>query len=136
MTKPHLAPAFVLDSGALIALERANPAMTELLMRVRSGEARLIVPDAVIAQVWRGGGGRQARISALLGLKSQQCAKVPLDTVAAKRIGIEIGACGHGDVVDVHVALAARDQNAAVITSDRDDIVAVSPSLKDLIIEI
>jgi hypothetical protein len=38
--------------------------------------------------------------------------------------------------VDVHIALAARDQNAAVITSDRDDIVAVSPSLKDLIIEI
>jgi hypothetical protein len=45
---------------------------------------------ATLAQVWRGGGGRQARISALLGLKSQQCAKAPLDTAAAKRIGNEV----------------------------------------------
>lgn len=127
---------YVLDSGALIALEKASPLMTRLLMEVRSGAARVIVPDAVVAQVWRGGAGKQARIAALLGLKPEQCAKVALDTDAAKRIGVRIGECGHADVVDVQVALVADVQKAAVITADRDDILAVSPALAELIIDI
>lgn len=129
-------PAFVLDSGALIAVERAAPAMTALLLRVRSGEARLILPDAVLAQVWRGGSGRQARIAALLGLQREQCERVALETDAAKRIGVRIRDCRHADVVDVHVALAAGDHRAAVITSDRGDILAVDPNLQERIIEI
>lgn len=136
MTAPEITETFTLDSGALIALERAAPAMTSLLMRVRSGQARLVVPDSVIAQVWRGGTGRQARISALLGLKPERCVTVPLQTAAAKRIGLTIGECGHGDVVDVHVALVARDHDAAVITSDRDDILEVAPDLDKRIVEI
>ncbi len=59
---------YALDTGALIALEKASPLMTRLLMEVRSGAARVIVPDAVLAQAWRGGAGKQARIAALLGL--------------------------------------------------------------------
>jgi len=96
----------------------------------------LIVPDAVLAQVWRGGGGRQARLSTLLGLKPEQCLKVPLETDAAKRIGATIGRCGHSDVVDVQVALLARHHRAAVVTSDRDDLVDVDPDLGDLIVDI
>ncbi|MGH4014461.1 MAG: PIN domain-containing protein [Pseudonocardiaceae bacterium] len=130
------AETFTLDSGALIALERAAPAMTSLLMRVRSGQARLVVPDGVLAQVWRGGTGRQARISALLGLKPERCMTVPLQTATAKRIGLAIGECGPADVVDVHVALVARDHRAAVITSDRDDILKVAPDLQERIVEI
>lgn len=130
------AETFALDSGALIALERAAPAMTGLLMRVRAGQARLVMPDSVLAQVWRGGTGKQARISALLGLKPERCVMVPLETAAAKRIGLAIGECGHTDVVDVHVALVARDHHAAVITSDRNDILAVAPDLKERIVEI
>ncbi len=122
---------YVLDSGALIALEKASPLMTRLLMDVRSGAARVIVPDAVLAQVWRGGTGRQARIAALLGLKPERCAKVALDTDAAKRIGVKIGESGHADVVDI-----ADDQAAAVVTSDRNDIVAISPGLAELIVDI
>jgi hypothetical protein len=127
---------YVLDSGALIAMEKASPLMTRLLMEVRSGAARVIVPDAVLAQVWRGGAGKQARIAALLGLKPEQCATAAIDTDAAKRIGVRIGDCGHADVVDVHVALVADAQQAAVITADRDDILAVSPALAELIIDI
>ncbi len=127
---------FTLDSGALIALERAAPAMTGLLRRVRAGQARLVVPDGVVAQIWRGGAGRQARISALLGLKPERCVTVPLNTAAAKRIGLVIGECGHADVVDVHVALVARDHCAAVITSDRHDILLVAPDLKERIVEV
>lgn len=127
---------FVLDSGALIALERSVPMMTGLLMRVRAGNARLVVPDAVVAQVWRGGTGRQARISALLRLKPERCLTVPLETATAKRIGVAMGECGHTDVVDTHVALAARDHHAAVITSDRDDILTVAPDLHERIVKV
>ena len=96
----------------------------------------MLVPDAVLAQVWRSGAGRQARISALLGLKAEQCGKIPLDTEAAKRIGARVGQCGHADVVDVHVALAARHYGAAVITSDRDDTLAVDSGLKEMVVDV
>ena len=126
---------YVLDSGALIA-EKASPMMTRLLMDVRSGAARMIVPDAVLAQVWRGGAGRQAQVAALLGLTPERCAKVALDTDTAKRIGVRIGECGRPDVVDVHVALVADAKAAAVITADRDDILAISLGLAELIVDI
>ncbi|MEU9885472.1 PIN domain-containing protein [Sphaerisporangium sp. NPDC051011] len=129
-------PEYVLDSGALIALERADPRMTDLLMQVRRGQARLVLPDAVLAQVWRGGRGRQARTAALLGLKPEQCVKVPLDTESAKRIGVRIGESGHADVVDVQVATLGEELRAAVITSDREDILRVSPELKERVIQI
>jgi predicted DNA-binding protein (UPF0278 family) len=45
--------------------------------------------------------------------------RVPLETEAAKRIGLKSSACGHSDVVDVHVALLADEFAAAVVTSDR-----------------
>ena len=127
---------YVLDSGALIALEKASPRMTQLLLEVRDGKAMIIVPDGVLAQVWRGGTGRQARVAALLGLKPGQCASASLDTEAAKRIGQKIAECGHSDVIDVQVALIAEDRGAAVVTSDRKDILAVSPGLDDQLVEI
>jgi hypothetical protein len=49
---------------------------------------------------------------------------------------VRIGECGHEDVVDVQVALAAEAHSAAVVTADRDDIVVVSPGLADLVIDI
>jgi hypothetical protein len=130
------AASYVLDSGALIALEKASPKMTRLLMDVRSGAARVIVPDSALAQVWRGGTGRQARIAALLGLKPERCVKIALDTDMAKRIGVKIGECNHADVVDVQVALVASEQAAAVVTSDRSDIVAISPELAEFIVDV
>ena len=77
MTGPAPVATFVVDSDALIGLERARPELTALLLQVRAGRARVVVPDAVLAKVWRGGTGRQARIAALLGLSPQQCLKVP-----------------------------------------------------------
>jgi len=136
VTGLDVTPELVLDSGALIALEKARPEMTALLMRVRVGEVRVLVPDAVTAQVWRSGTGRQARVAALLSLKLDQCARLRLDTAAAKRIGARIGACRHADITDVHVALVAEDRGAGVVTSDRHDILKVSPDLRDVIIDV
>jgi predicted nucleic acid-binding protein len=136
VTGPDITAELVLDSGALIALEKARPEITALLMRVRAGEVRMLVPDAVIAQVWRGGSGRQARVAALLSLKRDRCARLRLDTPTAKRIGVRIGMCGHTDITDVHVALAAEDHGAGVVTSDRQDILKVSPALRDVTMDV
>lgn len=127
---------FAMDTGALIALERADPLMTGILARVRAGRARLVIAEAVVAQVWRGGTGRQARLGALLGLKSDQCTAVPLDREAAKAIGRTIGTYGHTDVVDVHVAILALHHNAVVVTSDRDDVTRVAPELAGRILDV
>lgn len=128
--------AFVVDTGALIALERADPLMTGLLARVRAGRARLVVSEAVIAQAWCGGSGRQARLAALLRLQSDQCTAVPLDREAGKGIGRAIGASGHPDVVDVHVAILALHHGAVVVTSDRDDVTRVAPELASRILDV
>lgn len=127
---------FVLDAGALVALERADDFMLELLRRVRAGRGRLILPDPVLAQAWRGGSGRQARISTLAALRPEFCERVPLDTDAAKQIGARIAECGHSDVIDVHVALLALQHSAVVITSDRSDIETVDAALHERIVDI
>lgn len=129
-------PTFVLDAGALVALEKSRSVMIDLLMRLRVGKVRIVVPDAVVAQVWRGGAGRQARLSMLLGTAPELCVRLPLDTDTAKRVGAHIASCGHTDVVDVHVALAAREYGAGVITSEGDDILAVDAGLKNEIVEV
>lgn len=126
----------VLDTGALIALERVHPVMTGILARLKDGRARIVISEAVVAQVWRGGSGRQARLSALLGLRSEYCTFVPLGREAAKRIGRAIGASGHADVVDTHVATLAVDLQAGVVTSDRDDILKIAPELHGRILDV
>ena len=57
--------------------------------------------------------------------------KVPLETGAAKQIGKTIGQCAHADVVDVHVALLARQHKAMVVTTDLDDLVKIDAGLAD-----
>lgn len=84
------------------------------------------IPAGVIAQAWRGG-PRQARIAKLLRLKVTSV--VALDTKFALRVGAKCASTGARDVVDVSVALCARDRGHAVITSDPGDISAIDPSL-------
>ena len=45
------------------------------------------------------------------------------------------GECGPADLVDAHLALVTREHCAAVITSDRDDILMVAPDLQERIVE-
>lgn len=110
--------------------------MTSLLKLVVSGHARVVVPDAVLAQVWRSGSGRQARLAAMIGLKPEQCRTIALDTAAARRIGASVATSGHSDVVDVHVVLVAQDHRGSLITADRGDLVAVDPTIAPQIVDI
>ncbi len=74
-----------------------------------------------MAQVWRGG-PRQARLAALLG--SGLVEERALDGAAGRRVGELAARQGQADVVDGHVALLAADLQAAVLTSDVDDLLA------------
>jgi predicted nucleic acid-binding protein len=115
-----------LDTGALIALEAGSRRMAVLVEEALASDAELAVPAGVVAQAWRGG-RRQVRLARLL--RSSVTSIVPLDRKLALRVGARSAATGAADIVDVCVALCARDRGHAVITSDAADIGAIEPSL-------
>ena len=115
-----------LDTGALIALEAGERRITLLIEKAVATSAELAIPAGVVAQAWRGG-ARQARIAKLLQLKVTSV--VALDAKLALRVGATCARTGSADVVDVSVALCARDRGHPVITSDPGDIAAIDPSL-------
>ena len=64
--------ALVLDAGALIAIERGDPAVLDLLKSAHSDGLKVRTTSTVVSQVWRGG-RRQARLaSALRGSEGQE----------------------------------------------------------------
>ena len=121
---------FVLDTGALIALERRDLGMFAFAKRVTRGEVAAHVPSGVVAQSWRGS-ARQQPIARLL--RSRAVSVEPLTEDLAFRVGVLLARSVTSDVVDAHVALLASRLQAIVITSDPDDIAALDPSL-DLVV--
>jgi predicted nucleic acid-binding protein len=115
-----------LDTGALIALESGSRRTAVLVEEALANGVELAIPAGVVAQAWRGG-ERQVRVARLL--RSSVTAIVPLDRKLALRVGARCAATGTADVVDVSVALCARDRGQPVVTSDADDIRAIEPSL-------
>ena len=118
--------AITFDAGALIAIERRSRRMQALLDEIDRRDWQVAVPAGAVAQAWRGG-PRQARIAALLG--DERTEVVPLDDPAARAVGLLCGRSGHPDVVDVSVALCARQGNLHVVTSDPTDLLAVDDTL-------
>ena len=114
------------DTGALIAIERRSRRLQALLDEIDQREWRVAVPAGVVAQAWRGG-PRQARIAALL--RDERTEVVPLDDPAARAVGLLCGRSGHADVVDVSVAICARQRGLHVVTSDPEDLRAVDSAL-------
>ena len=120
-----------LDTGALLALERGQPRIRALLQRVVENGIAVTVPTGVIAQAWRGG-PRQARVARLLG--DPAVTVVAMDELEARAVGLLCGRSGHSDVVDVHVALVARDRDSTVVTSDPDDLRHVDQAVSLIVV--
>jgi predicted nucleic acid-binding protein len=118
--------AITFDAGALIAIEHRSRRMQALLEEIDRRDWQVAVPAGAVAQVWRGG-ARQARIAALLS--DERTEVVALDDSLARAVGLLCGRSGHADVVDVSVALCARQRNLHVVTSDPDDLRAVDDTL-------
>jgi predicted nucleic acid-binding protein len=100
--------------------------MAVLVGEALAGRAELAIPAGVLAQAWRGG-GRQARIARLL--RASTTSIVSLDAKLALRVGARCAATGTSDIVDVSVAICARDRGHPVVTTDPADIAAIDPSL-------
>lgn len=131
MTRGGGVGGLTLDTGALLALERGDARVRALLRRALEVGTALDVPAGVVAQAWRGG-PRQARVARLLGDPS---VRVPtLEDVTARAVGLLCGRSGHSDIVDAHVALHAREQDQTVVTSDPDDLRAIDPGLRMVVV--
>lgn len=131
MTRGGGVGGLTLDTGALLALERGDARVRALLRRALEVGAALDVPAGVVAQAWRGG-PRQARVARLLGDPSVRVP--PLEDVTARAVGLLCGRSGHSDIVDAHVALHARKQDQTVVTSDPDDLRAIDPGLRMVVV--
>jgi hypothetical protein len=116
-----------LDTGALLALDhpaKAIAVQARLDETIRRG-GTVCVPSGAIARAWRG--SRQVRLARLL--KSRDIDIAIMTPNVARPVGLLCARSGHDDVIDVHVALCAKQRRHAVVTSDPDDISRVDPAL-------
>ena len=120
MTEGRRVTGLTLDTGALLGLERGDPKVRALLRRAVENGVGLAVPAGVVAQ------------ARLLG---DPLVRVPsLDESTARAVGLLCGRSGHSDIVDVQVALHAREHGQTVVTSDPDDLRAIDPGLRLVVV--
>ena len=106
-----------LDAGALIAYERGDARVREILRVAFDRGLVPTVPAVVIAEVWRGG-ARSARTARLL----KACTVEVLDERLAREAGELLAAVSGAQTVDACVAAGARRRGDAVATSDAGDL--------------
>ncbi|GAA3312956.1 PIN domain-containing protein [Nonomuraea dietziae] len=117
--------AIVYDAGALIAAE-SNDRRMWVRHRLAVGAGRhVILPVPVLAQVWRGS-ARQASLARLLF----GCDIVDMTEAMGREAGKLCGKAGSLDVVDATVVMTAIQWNAAIVTSDPDDLHALLDAAK------
>lgn len=105
----------VLDSAALIALDRNERSMWVRLKAAQATGSLPVTHGGVIGQVWRGG-PRQARLAqALEGIDVAS-----LDTPLGRAAGELLGAAGLSDVIDAALVILANDGDD-IATADLDD---------------
>ena len=109
--------SLVLDSGALIALEKKDRAMWRRLKAALLANSVPVTHGGVVGQAWRGGGPRQALLArALAGIDIR-----PLDENLGRAAGSLLAHGGSVDVIDAALVLLADDGDD-IVTSDPEDI--------------
>ena len=107
----------VLDSGALIALERNDRTMWRRLKAALLAEQVPVSHGGVVGQVWRAGGPRQALLAkTLAGIEVRS-----LDDALGRAAGGLLARAGTQDVIDAALVLLAEDGDG-IVTSDAIDI--------------
>jgi hypothetical protein len=109
--------ALVLDAGAFVAVDRGDREMLARLRRAQQAGLALRSNGAVIAQVWRDPGGRQANLARLL--KSVEVLAV--DQGLGREAGVLRGRAGTQDAIDASVVAIATSGDR-ILTSDAGDI--------------
>ena len=118
-------PTFVLDAGALIAVDRGNRAVLSMLQGAFESGHAVRVPAGVIGQVWRSP-DRQVLVARTL----KRCNEVPLDGTMARLAGELCGWAGMSDMIDASVAIVVSntrqvDDEIVLLTSDTTDLRAL-----------
>lgn len=106
----------VLDTGALIGIDRSDRRVAGLIALGRRAGADLVTVAPVVAQVWRDG-ARQVNLARALAMIDV----VSVDLDAARSVGALLKSAGGSDVVDASVALLARPGDQ-ILTSDPADL--------------
>ena len=107
----------ILDAGAFIAAERGSKIVVALIKREREHGRVPLSNGAVVAQVWRGGNGRQAPVAKLLA----SVEVIPVDDHLGRRAGLLLARAGTSDVIDASVICLAQDGDD-ILTSDPSDL--------------
>jgi hypothetical protein len=106
----------VLDSGALIAIDRNDRAMWTRLKAAYLADVVPVTHAGVVGQVWRNG-ARQAQLAhALAGIDIH-----PVDEALGRLCGELLAASRTADVIDAALALIAEDGDD-IVTSDPGDL--------------
>lgn len=109
-------PRVVLDTGALIALERGQQGIRKIHRLAVECGYQLVAPTPVIAEWWRGGRREKERAKILRTLFLE-----PPDGHVARLAGAAIGIVG-ASIVDALVMASASLRGDVVYTSDVDDL--------------
>jgi len=107
----------ILDAGAFIATQRGEGDVAALVRRERKLGRTPLTHGGVVAQVWRGGQGKQALVAKLLA--SMHVA--PLDDRLGRRAGMLLARSGGSDAIDAAVVCLAQDWDD-ILTSDPGDL--------------
>jgi hypothetical protein len=108
--------SLVLDSGALIALEKNDRVMWRRLKAALLAQSAPVSHGGIVGQAWRGGGPRQALLArALEGIDVR-----PLDERLGRAAGALLARVGSADVIDAALVLLADDGDD-IVTSDPED---------------
>jgi hypothetical protein len=107
----------VLDAGAFVAVERGDRDVVALVKRERLAGRLPVTSGCVVAQVWRGGSGRQAPVARLLaGVEV-----APVDDSLGRRAGMLLARSGLSGAIDATVMCLAADGDD-ILTSDPGDL--------------
>lgn len=107
----------ICDAGAFVALERGDRATWRRLKAALLAGNPPVTHGGVVAQVWRGGSGRQVPLArALVSVEV-----VGLDDDLGRSAGVLLGKTGQSDAIDAAVVALATDDDL-IVTSDAADI--------------
>jgi hypothetical protein len=124
-TRTRTPAGLVLDTGALIALDRGAKRMIALLQRALAQGRSFRVPAGVVAQAWRNG---RIQVTLARFLRAEEVTIVALDEQLARSCGELCGATNSADIVDASVVILARQRHAPILTSDAGDLRRLDPA--------
>jgi hypothetical protein len=107
----------ILDSGALVAVERGDRDTVALIKQELAAGRVPLTHGGVVGQVWRSGSGRQAGLARLLPALEV----TPIDSALGRRAGVLLARTRSADVIDAALVLLAADGDL-LLTSDPGDL--------------